>query len=526
MMILPALALSLASLGSLVLSTGDCVVVAPLDGTDWIVEGSKGECGRRTLPASTFKIPHALIALQTQVVNGQTVIKWDGVERDYDAWNRDQTLQSSIRMSAVWVFQQFAAAIGRERELQQLRAFHYGSAAFEHDVTNFWLNGDLQISPLEQIAFLRHMFSYALPVDRRHIDTVKADLTMPRGKFVNAAGVHDFALSWPADTIVRVKSGNGTVSGEQVSWLVGSLETGGRQFVFAGRARAAAGTLGTTSGADLALRVLNTIDPPALPAQGAARTHGLVELWAQGKPAFGVYAPNENPGPRGQRGQPPQPAVYTREGGEKLAMNPLYDYVFLNLEGRYDAAAVKAMADGLRSPNAAGRKALIVRIPPIDKDGAAAAKARVKEALDNGADGVTIPHVTSVDEAKLAIGFFQDAKANVWSPSNPGGRVIAMLMLEDPAAVARAKEVADLKGYSILACGTGSLAQAMGGDRAGAEAGTQKVLVEARRAKLADMLTANPQDVEQRVKEGFLALLMQGPAADEAITIGRKAAGR
>ena len=45
----------------------------------------------------------------------------------------------------------------------------------------------------------------------------------------------------------------------------------------------------------------------------------VIDLWAQGKPAFGVYAPNENPGPRGQRGQPPQPAVYTREGGEKLA---------------------------------------------------------------------------------------------------------------------------------------------------------------------------------------------------------------
>src|SRR5438045_2513772 len=109
-------------------------------------------------------------------------------------------------------------------------------------------------------------------------------------------------------------------------------------------------------------------------------------------------------------------------------MNPLYDYVFLNLEGRYDAAAVKAMADGLRSPNAVSRKALIVRIPPIDVDGA--------------------------------------------------------------------------------------------------EAGTQTVLAEAKRAKLADMLTANPQDVAQRVKEGFLALLMQGPSADEAITIGRAASGR
>ena len=524
---LPALALSLASLNSIVVGPGDCVVIAPMGGQDVIVEGSTGECSRRTLPASTFKIPHALVALQTKIVTDKTVIKWDGTERDYPVWNQDQTLASAIRMSAVWVFQRFAASMGRERELEYLQKFHYGSATFAHDVTNFWLNGDLQISPFEEVAFLRRMFSYDLPVDRVHIDTVKADLTMPRGKFENAMGVHDFALTWPADAIVRVKSGNGTVNGEQVSWLVGAIETGGRQYLFASRARAKAGTLGVTAGADLALRVLNAIDPAAQPGQAAPmRTHGLAELWARGKPAFGVYAPNENPGARGARGQPPQPAVYTREGGEKLAMNPLYDYVFLNLEESYDAAAVKAMAEGLRNPSAVSRKALIVRIPPIDVDGAASAKARVREALDLGADGVTIPHVTSLDQAKLAVGFFQDAKADVWSPSNPGGRTIAMLMLEDPAAVAQAKEVADVKGYSILACGIGSLRQALGGDRAGAEAGTQKVLVEAKRAKLADMLTANPQDVEQRVKEGFLALLMQGPTADEAIRLGRAAAGR
>jgi hypothetical protein len=40
------------------------------------------------------------------------------------------------------------------------------------------------------------------------------------------------------------------------------------------------------------------------------------------------------------------------------------------------------------------------------------------------------------------------------------------------------------------------------------------------------MLTANTQDVAQRVKEGFLALLMQGPTADEAIRAGRAVAGR
>jgi 2-keto-3-deoxy-L-rhamnonate aldolase RhmA len=266
----------------------------------------------------------------------------------------------------------------------------------------------------------------------------------------------------------------------------------------------------------------------AAAAQPAAQTrqNAVIDLWTQGKTAFGVYAPNENPGPRGERGQPPQPAVYTRDGGEKLAMNPLYDFVFLNLEGNYDTAAVRAMAEGLRSPRASGRKMLLVRIPPIDKDGAAAARARVKEILDAGADGVTIPHIRNLDEARQAVGFFRDAKANIWSPKNPRGEKLAMLMLEDPAAVAQAKEIAALDGISILACGIGSLAQALGGDRAGAEAGTQKVLQEARAARLPDMLTANTQDVAQRVKQGFLALLMQGPTADDAIRAGRAAAGR
>jgi 2-keto-3-deoxy-L-rhamnonate aldolase RhmA len=261
----------------------------------------------------------------------------------------------------------------------------------------------------------------------------------------------------------------------------------------------------------------------SLALSGQSQRPAIIDLWMSGKPAFGIYAPNENTEPRGQG---PRPAVYTREGGEKLSMNPLYDFVFLNLEGSYDAAAIKAIADGLRSAAAASRKALIVRIPPIEKDGADATRMRVKEAFDAGADGVTIPHVRSVDEAEQAIGFFRDARANVWSPSNRNGDRIAMLMLEDPAAVAQAREIADLTGYSILACGIGSLAQALGGDREGAEAGTQKVLVEARRAKLVDMLTFNAQDAGKRVKEGFLALLTQGSGADEAIKAGRAAAGR
>ena len=44
------------------------------------------------------------------------VIRWDGVKRDFDGWNQDQTLRSSMRHSTVWVYQQFAREIGEVRE--------------------------------------------------------------------------------------------------------------------------------------------------------------------------------------------------------------------------------------------------------------------------------------------------------------------------------------------------------------------------------------------------------------------------
>ena len=251
----------------------------------------------------------------------------------------------------------------------------------------------------------------------------------------------------------------------------------------------------------------------------------VIDLWAEGKAAFGVFVPNENPAPR-ERGVPPPKAIYTAAGGEKLAMNPLYDFVFLNMEGAYDAAGVKAIAEGLRSPKATSRKALIVRIPPIEREGADVTRARVKEAFDLGADGVTLPHVQNIDEAKAGVSFFAGASKTIWSPANPKGDKLGMLMIEDPGALAQAAQFADLKGYSILACGIGSITQALKGDRAAGEAATQAVLTETKRVKLVNMLTATTTDIEKRVKEGFLALLAQGQDPDAAIKLGRTVAGR
>lgn len=262
-------------------------------------------------------------------------------------------------------------------------------------------------------------------------------------------------------------------------------------------------------------------------------SHPLIDLWRNGKPAFGVFVPNEAARPAnaggpergGGQGARMKP-LYTEAGGEKLAANALYDYVFLNLEGAYDSASVKSIAEGLRQGATATRRvSLIVRVPAFHED-PAAGRARIREVFAAGGDGITFPHVETLDEAKQIVAAAQAEKINVWSPANPSGDKLLMIMVEDPAAVAQAAEFVNLKGYSILACGIGSLRQALKGDSAGAEAGTQKVLAETKRAKLVNMLTATTQDVEQRVKEGFLGILAQGQDADGAIRMGRAAAGR
>ena len=260
-------------------------------------------------------------------------------------------------------------------------------------------------------------------------------------------------------------------------------------------------------------------------AVNAGSSTRLIQLWSAGTPAFGVFVPNERPrgevAPDGSR----LPPLYTTEGGASLGEDPLLDYLFLNLEGNYDTEAVAAIAEGIGQSDKAEGPSLLVRIPPIERDGAEAARARVIESLQLGADGIVIPHVRSAEEARLAVSFFTDAGVSVWSPDNPGGEKLAMIMIEDAGALAAAAEIADTPGYSVLACGIGSLSRDLGSREAG-ESGTQEVLQQSARVGLPNMITANAQDVEQRLEEGFLGLLMSGPSADEAIRIGRLAVGR
>jgi beta-lactamase class D len=158
----------------------------------------------------------------------------------------------------VWFFRRTAAAIGADRMKEWLSTLQYGSDSFDGDPTYFWLNGDLVVSPREQLDFLIRMFRYQIPVQRPIIDIVSTAMTMPPGKISNAAGLHDFPLTWGADATVRAKTGNTRVGDERVSWLVGRIRSPTSDYVFVSRIRADH-ELSTTAGADVALQHLNRL---------------------------------------------------------------------------------------------------------------------------------------------------------------------------------------------------------------------------------------------------------------------------
>ena len=266
----------------------------------------------------------------------------------------------------------------------------------------------------------------------------------------------------------------------------------------------------------------------ASPSSAGSSASAALSLWKSGAAAFGMFVPNERPTAPPAAGATRLPPLYTEAGAKALAENPLLDYLFLNLEGAYDANAVRAMVTGIKLSSAATRPTLLVRIPTIEDAGVELTRTRVKEVLGLGADGVVIPHVRSTAEARTAAAFFTEAGANVWSPANPKGTVIAMLMVEDKGAITEVADIAAVKGYSLLSCGIGSLTRDMGGDAPGAEAACQRTRDLGAKAGMPSMMTATAGSIKDRIEKGYLGLLLSGTAeqASAIIRTGRPLAKR
>lgn len=177
-------------------------------------------CTRATIPASTFKIAHSMIAIETGVVDdAETVLPWDGKTYPVAEWNQKNTLRSAIRVSCVPCFQAVARKIGPERMKDWVTKLDYGNRDISGPIDQFWLTGGLRISPTQQIDFLRRFDAGKLPIAARTAETVRDVITLDVGQ----------------SHILRGKTGlNGPPEfSELAAWFVGWLELGERRVFFA-----------------------------------------------------------------------------------------------------------------------------------------------------------------------------------------------------------------------------------------------------------------------------------------------------
>lgn len=192
-----------------------------------------GVCDQPVSPASTFKLPLALIGYDTGILVDEHTPSWDykpefkAVKRDHRAvdptiWERD---------SVVWFSQEITRRLGDERFAAYINKFSYGNkdisgnAGKKDGLTHSWLSSSLKISPIEQVGFLRSIVSRKLPLSAEAYDMTSAVLPAFQA----------------GDWRVQGKTGSGWLSNKAgkvdanhpFGWFVGWAEKNGRKLVFA-----------------------------------------------------------------------------------------------------------------------------------------------------------------------------------------------------------------------------------------------------------------------------------------------------
>lgn len=176
------------------------------------------------LPASTFKIVNSLIGLQTgKISNDSMVIKWDGVKRWNDDWNKDLTMYDAFRVSAVNYYQEVARRIGKETMQFWLDSLKYGAKTYKEKVTiksavdSFWLDNSLKITPDQQLGLVEKLFFDQLPFFKSYQEVVKRAMLFENNTNYRLA----YKTGWGFDE-----------KGNNIGWIVGWIEENNHPYFF------------------------------------------------------------------------------------------------------------------------------------------------------------------------------------------------------------------------------------------------------------------------------------------------------
>lgn len=180
---------------------------------------------QRLAPCSTFKIYNTLIGLELGLLKGpdEPWYTWDGVHRNYDAWNRNLTLREAFRVSAVPAYQILARQIGPERMKTYIERIGYGSGDISAGIDVFWLGRPgretIVISADEHVELLNKLLDGKLPFCKQNVAILRDVMRVAETEKGTLYG--------------KTGSGMDAEGNWNLGWFVGFLESEGDVYVFA-----------------------------------------------------------------------------------------------------------------------------------------------------------------------------------------------------------------------------------------------------------------------------------------------------
>ena len=199
-------------LDSIILSNGLEGSILIFDETEMTFLSNNYEWAQKgRLPASTFKIPNSIIALESGIVQDEShMFPWDSVKRGIANWNQDLNFKQVFQYSCVPCYQKIARSVGPEKMIKQLKLLDYpGMLIDSSNIDNFWLDGDSRISMFEQIEFVRKL-------NRREL-TLSEKTWMVMRNLLLMHETENYSFYGKTGWAIRGENNNG--------WLVGFVET-------------------------------------------------------------------------------------------------------------------------------------------------------------------------------------------------------------------------------------------------------------------------------------------------------------
>ena len=172
----------------------------------------------RFIPASTFKIVNSLIGLEIgRITDEKMIIKWDGVKRWNEDWNKDLTMEEAFKVSAVPYYQEVARRIGKDTMQKWLDSLQYGNKKMSAHIDSFWLDNSLKISPDEQLGLVKRLYFDQLPFQKRTQQIVKEVMLQEENTLYSLS----YKTGWGFDE----KNNN-------IGWITGWIEENKHPFFF------------------------------------------------------------------------------------------------------------------------------------------------------------------------------------------------------------------------------------------------------------------------------------------------------